>query len=77
MDEKENYGEMSDKKREELCPHGEDLVTEQMLNFIKTAIRTPSFHLDREGVLAMYAGKLGWTSEETDKYRRLLTADGM
>ena len=58
-------------------PHGEDLITEQTLNFIKVAIRTPAFHLDREGALEMYADKLGWTPEETDKYRRLLIADGM
>ena len=73
----EIYGEMSDKKREELCPHGEDLVTEQTLNFIKVTIRTPGFHLDREGALAMYAEKLGWSAEEVDKYRKLLEKDGM
>ena len=73
----EIYGEMSDKKRKELCPHGEDLMTEQTLNFIKVTIRNPAFHLDREGALAMFTEKLGWTQEETDKYRSLLIADGM
>ena len=73
----EIYGEMPEKKRSELCPHGEDLITEQTLNFLKVTIRTPGFHLDREGALAMYAGKLGWSEDEVEKYRRLLIADGM
>ena len=77
MDKDETYGEMPESKREELCPHGEDLITEQTLNFLKVTIRTPAFHLDREGALMMYAEKLGWSEEEVEKYRRLLIADGM
>ena len=69
--------DMPEKKRKELCPHGEDLITEQTLNFLKVTIRTPGFHLDREGALAVYSEKLGWSAEEVEKYRKLLIEDGM